>query len=810
MILSLALAVISAAVLAFEVLLVRLFAIVQWHHFSFMAISLALLGFGVSGSLLALCHDWAKARFTALFAAGAIGFAVLAPAGFLIAQSLPFNALAVVWDPSQLLYLPAITLLLTLPFFCGATCIGVAFICHGEKIGRIYACNLMGSALGALGIVIALFSLSPPEALRLVSVLGFLAAGVILLKKGPARRRATSIASLALAALVWAGLPDAWFALRISEFKGLPSALRAAGAVVVAERSGPLGLLTVVDSPEVPFRYLPGLSLRSPALPPPQLGVFIDGGAMTAITRFKGQRAALTHLDFTTDAAAYHLLREPSVLILNAGGGQGILQAIYHGAKHIDAVEADPNMLRLLATDLAEPAGQILSRPEVQAHLAEARGFVTASRDHWDLLQIPLLDGGAGAPGLQGLNEGYLYTIEAFEQYYQHLRPGGWVSITSWLMLPPRLALRHFATALAALRRMGLEAPEDHLVLLRGLTTTTLLVKKGAVSGTDIRRVKAFAEARAFDLSYFPGITAKDVNRFNVQEDPFLFRGAMALAGPGRASFIAGYKFDIAPASDDRPYVFNFMKWGALPELLALRKTASVGLLGLGSLFLAAALLQAAVLSAILTVVPLWLGGRRLARWRLAWPVASYFLAIGFAFLFIEIAFIQKFILFLSHPLYSVAVVLAAFLFFAGIGSALASRFAEALAMGRSRLGAIELSIAGILAISLTYLFALPPIFAKLFHLSDPARILVSLALIAPLAFFMGMPFPLGLSRVRSNAPALVPWAWGVNGCASVLSVLLATLLAMELGFSAVILTAAVLYAGAAITFHRTLANAKG
>jgi hypothetical protein len=284
----------------------------------------------------------------------------------------------------------------------------------------------------------------------------------------------------------------------------------------------------------------------------------------------------------------------------------------------------------------------------------------------------------------------------------------------------------------------------------------------------------------------------------------------MALAGPGRASFIAGYKFDIAPASDDRPYVFNFMKWGALPELLALRKTASVGLLGLGSLFLAAALLQAAVLSAILTVVPLWLGGRRLARWRLAWPVASYFLAIGFAFLFIEIAFIQKFILFLSHPLYSVAVVLAAFLFFAGIGSALAARFADSITAGGSRLGAIELSIAGILSISLTYLYALPVIFSKLFHLSDPARILVSLALIAPLAFFMGMPFPLGLSRVRSKAPALVPWAWGVNGCASVLSVILATLLAMELGFSAVILTAAVLYAGAAMIFHRTLDNAEG
>ena len=157
----LALAVISAAILAYEVLLVRLFAIVQWHHFAFMAISIALLGFGASGTWLALWQRWAGSRFTPIFAASAALFALSAPASFLAAQALPFNALAIVWDPGQLLYLLAMYLLLVVPFFCGATCVGLAFVCYGDKVGRIYAFNLIGSAVGALGIVAVLFVLPP-------------------------------------------------------------------------------------------------------------------------------------------------------------------------------------------------------------------------------------------------------------------------------------------------------------------------------------------------------------------------------------------------------------------------------------------------------------------------------------------------------------------------------------------------------------------------------------------------------------------------------------------------------------------------
>ena len=607
-----------------------------------------------------------------------------------------------------------------------------------------------------------------------------------------------------LAVLVWTVLPDGWFALQISQYKGLPGALEVSGARMLSERSGPLALLSVVESPTVPFRNVPGLSLNAPTLPSGQLGVFIDGGSMTAITRFDGQLERLAYLDYTTDALAYHLVDRPSVLVLGAGGGRNVLQALYNRADRIDSVELDANMIRLVAEDYADYAGHIYSRPEVRVHVSDARGFVTSNPRKWNLIQIPLLDSaGPGAAGVPGLSETYIYTVEALERYLEHLSPSGWLSITRWLKLPPRDALKLFATSLDALKRTDAEGAERHLIALRGLNTTTLLVKNGAVTEAEIDAAKKFSEERSFDLVYYPGINAAEANRFNVLDQPYFFAGAMALIGAEREAFLARYKFDIAPATDERPYFFDFLKWRTLPELLAIRRVGGVGLLELGSLILVATLIQAAALSAVLILAPLWTRRRVLTRSRRLWRVAAYFLALGVAFLFIEIAFIQKFILFLGHPLYAVAVVLTAFLLFAGIGSGVSSRLAEWMDAWRLERGggtpavsAIQFAAASIIAISLLYILILPNLFEAFLHLSDLPKILISLGLIAPLAFFMGMPFPLGLSRVQVAAPALVPWAWGVNGCASVLSTMLATLIAMRFGFSAVVLLAAVLYAG--------------
>jgi spermidine synthase len=800
----LAIALVSAGLLAYEVLLTRLFSIIQWHHFAYMIISIALLGYGASGSFLALAQDRLRRNFIGAFGSCAALFAVSAVAAFAAAQRLPFNPLAVIWEPTQLLYLAALYLLFTVPFACGATCIGLGFAAFPRDIGRIYRSDLLGAGSGALGVVAALFLLSPPQALRAVAILGLAGAALAGLRASAASARWRA-GLYGLAGLAVLAIPSSWTSLRLSEYKGLAQALLVPGAEVLGEQSSPLGLLTVVHSPTIPFRHAPGLSLNNPQEPPPQLGVFTDGDALSAITAFDGRLEPLSYLDYTTAALPFHLVEHPRVLILGAGGGADVLLALFHGAAHIDAIELDPGFVRLAKETYADFAGHLYDRPEVWIVVAEARGFVAGSSERYDLIELPLLDSFAtAAAGTLSLSENYIYTVEAIEAYLRHLRPGGYLAITRWLKLPPRDSLKLFGTALEALVRIGVVEPARQVALLRSWTTTTLLVKNDRLTDADITRIRDFAAARSFDLAWYPGMQRAEADRFNILEEPDFFDGAAALAGSEREAFLDRYKFDLRPATDDRPFFFDFFKWRALPELLARRATGGAALLDWGYPILVATLAQAGALSLLLVLAPLgFLRGRNgpvAGQWR----IAVYFLVIGLAFLFVEIASIQRFVLFLSHPLYAMAVVVCAFLVFAGLGSGAAAPLERRLQAWRMAPGIspITLAVAGVALVALPYLFVLPPLFDLLMPLPDMPKILISLALIAPLAFFMGMPFPLALSRVATRTPALLPWAWGINGCASVLGAILAILLAMAAGFRAVMLIALALYGLAAATSH--------
>jgi len=812
-------AVVSAAILAYEVLLMRLFSIIQWHHFAYMIISIALLGFGASGTFLALVQERLVRRFAAAFATMAALFGITVVASFALAERLPFNPLAIVWEPRQFLYLCASYALLILPFFFGGACIGLAFAHRQGEIGRIYAYDLIGAGVGALGIVALLFVLFPSTALRAVAALGLLAAALAALQLQGWRGRSSALTLIAAALGTALWLPHAWTELQISQYKGLSKALDVPDAEIVERRTSPLGLLSVVESPTIPFRHAPGLSLNATTEPPPQLGVFTDGDSLSVITKFDGDLAPLAYLDQTTSALPYHLLDRPKTLILGAGGGADVLQALYLDARRVDAVEVDPNFIDLVADEFADFAGHLYERPDVDVRLAEARSFVASTDESYDLIQLPLLDSfGAAASGTHSLHESYIYTTQAFADYLEVLRPGGMLAITRWLKLPPRDALKLFATAITALERAGVADPGSRLALIRSWRTTTLLVKNGALTPEEIAAVRTFATERSFDLAFHPAITADEANRYNILDRPYLFEGTNALAGPTRADYLERYKFAIAPATDDRPYFFDFFKWRALPELMALRAQGTAAMLDWGYLVLIGTLAQAAVMSFVLILLPLWLRRRRFGGDAPRGRIAFYFLALGLAFLFIEIAFIQRFILFLGHPLYAVAVVLAGFLVFAGLGSAVAQSLAE-FARGSSaghgrlerlqalatRVGPLELAVGMIALIAIVYLFALPPVFAALIALPDLVKVAISLALIAPLAFFMGMPFPLGLAHVAGRSADLVPWAWGINGCASVLSAILAAILSIHFGFGAVVALAVLLYLAAAAALGTSL-----
>ncbi len=779
---------ISAAALAYEILLMRLFSIIQWHHFAYMIISLALLGYAASGTFLALTQAWWSAHFRLAYVASAALFSVSSMLCFLLSQSVPFNALEVIWDMRQPFWLLLIYLLLLLPFFFAANCICMTFGIYRDQLHRIYCVDLLGAGAGAVGVIALLFTLMPEQALWLISLLGLISAAVAVLELGLRHRWWIPLLACAVFLTVLKVEP------KVSQFKGLSQALRVTGSTIVDQRSSPLGQLTTVENPVIPFRHAPGLSLNTPAEPMEQKAVFTDSDGLSVITRFKGSTQELEYLNWLSSALPYQLLDQPTVLVLGAGGGVEVLQALNQDARQVDAVELNPQMVELVNETFGDFSGRLFSHPRVSLHRREARGFIDSSNKAWDLIQLALLDSfNASSAGLYALNESYLYTVEAFGIFLDHLTPAGMLSVTRWVKLPPRDGLKLLATAIKALEQSGVHDPGRHLILIRSWNTSTLLVAKQPITDKQIGWLKEFSKTRWFDLAWYPGMAAVEANLYNQLREPWFHQGATALLGPGREQFIANYKFNIQPATDDKPYFFRFFIWRSLPEMLLLRGRGGLPLLEQGYLVLVATLVQAVLVSLVMVLLPLVLARRRkLAGGQIEWRALVYFLAVGLAFMLIEIAFIQKFILFLSHPLYAVAVVLSAFLVFAGLGSMAAGKWTS----GRHANSIIVRAVVGISVLTMLYLVMLPILFHWLMPLNDIYRIVISAILIAPLAFLMGMPFPTGLSKLDAQ---MIPWAWGVNGCASVIAAVLATMLAIHVGFNVVIVLSLALYILAAL-----------
>ncbi len=799
-------ALVSAAALAYEVLLMRLFSIVQWHHFAYMVISLALLGYGVSGSFVSLTQQWLLARYTSAFCANLGLFGLTSVASYLLVQQVPFNPETVLWDWHESLRLLLIYLLLAVPFFFAANAIALTFIRFRGQIAHAYAADLLGAGLGSLSVIGLLTLVLPLSALGLVGALGLMSLLVSTWELRLARRALWSVLTVAVASALVLVTQQA--RLELSPYKELSQLLRIAGTDLVTEISSPLGLLSVVESKQIPLRHAPGLSLMAHHEPPAQVAVFSDGGGMTVINDGNAEPASYHHLDQITWALPYHLFSPQKVLVLGAGGGTEVLQARLQGVAEIDAVEINPQLIELVRGRYGEFSGHLYDQPGVHLHAVEARGFVATGAKRYDLIQLPLLDSFAtSSAGLYALNESYLYTVEALTTFLDHLTPGGYLAISRWINLPPRDALKLFATAVAALEQTGVADPGRHLILIRGWQTSTLMVKNGAVTPEEVEAVRQFAAARAFDVSWFPGIREQETNRYNLLDEAHYYRAARALLGPDRRWYLVEYKFNLTPATDAKPYFFQFFKWETLPEILALRTRGGMPLLEWGYLVLVATLLQALFVSVVLILLPLVVLKRRAAQQNATHKrrVLVYFTAIGLAFLFIEIGFIQRFILFLHHPLYATAAVLTGFLVFAGLGSAYARHLAQ---VDRHRVG-VGVAVLGIALVSVIYLFLLGPLFAHLMAWPIAAKITVTLLLILPLAFCMGMPFPLALDLLGRDAPSLIAWAWGVNGCASVISAVLATLLAIQFGVHTVILAALALYLLAALSLpHRGLHRA--
>ncbi|HSH70247.1 MAG TPA: class I SAM-dependent methyltransferase [Deferrisomatales bacterium] len=781
--LPLSVGLLSAAALAYELLLVRLFSEVWWHGFATTVISLALLGYAASGTALALAQRLLLVRFSSAYRAGALGFAIAAPAAFVLAQGVSFNPLDLAWSPVQWVRFAGIFLVLAVPFLFAGGCLGLALRRFGPEIPGLYAADLAGAGVGAAGAV-ALLHRFPAEqcvvAVTLLACAAALCAGEQAGGHGRGRWGRWVTLGVFLAAAL---LPREWLTPRPSEFKGVSRQLLVPGARVVEERSGPRSRVQVVDPGTVPLRHAPGLSLGCVEPIPVQVGVFVDGEMIGAWVADPAPPPG--YLDCLPLAAPYALLQLPRVAVLGAGGGAPVLAAVRGGATSVMAVEGDRQVQRLLGERLATPLGL-----SVAVRHADPRAFLAEGGPGFDLIQVDWTGSGGGPPGVRSTAPEMLATVEGVGAMLARLETGGLVAVTTAMELPPRTAVKWFATAVAALEQRGVEEPGRHLVWFRDWSTATLLVGRDPLEPGRMTTLREFCARRSYDLVYPPGGPAEaDQVSHHGMGEPWLAQACAAILGPGRAAFLDRYPYFVAAATDDRPFFHRFFRWANLPLYWSARGRGGEGLLEWGYLLTPLALALAVVSGGALLLLPLaalFRRRRRGGRTVHPGPVGVYFGCLGVAFLLVEVVALQRAVLLLGHPVPAAAAVLAGFLVFAGAGSRLAPRLWERAPGGWPCWGVVA-------ALALLQTIGFPAwVRAQTFAL--PVRVAVVLATTAPAALLMGMPFPLGLGRLAALAPRWVPWAWAVNGFGSVVSAALGALVAVHLGFAAALWLAVVLY----------------
>lgn len=790
-----AVGLLAAATLAFEILLVRALAIEHFHHIAYMAIGVAMLGVGASGTAVATAGGIGPAAARRWFPRVALLCALALALTPAVVDRVPLDLTQLAWNAAQWPRLAAVYVLLSLPFALGALAILLAITIDSDRPGWIYGASFLGSGVGAVLTIGILWIAQPTRALAIPGLVAALAGPIAAwTHKGSLRSLGPAAAILLLATLVTVRPP---WRITASPYKGLPQVEAYPDARRVAERSSPLGWVVAVDAPA--FRHAPGLSLAYSGDFPPQTALFVDGEIAGAVTRWDvsdANRPAMAMLEWLPTAFPYALGDRQRVLVLGAGDGMEVWTAVAHGARRIVAVELNAALAGVSAS-LAPLPTRATTGVDIDWIMGDARAVVARTSERFDLISlVPGGTHGATAGGLHALNEDFMHTADAYAEYLRRLTANGALAVTRWVTVPPRGSVRAILTAVDALRRTHPAAVENGLVVARSWGTTTVLIKPSGFTVVDLERLRAWATGRQVDLDWYPGAVDPEA-RFHVPDAPTLARAARAaVAHPDSARrFAQTYTFAVSPASDARPYPHRFLRASSIRALLRPGSTSLLPFAEWGYIAIFATLAQSALLAALLMLLPPALRRRSVRHaGGVSIPVVAYFSAIGFGFMAAEIALIQQLTLLLGHPVYAVTMALATILIFSGVGSASSDR----LTPGRARVAGAALAVA--LALCAASLLGLV-------HLLQPmplvVRVAAALVLLAPVATAMGMLFPLGLRAFPRGESAAIAWAWAVNGFASTVAVPLAALIAVEGGSRVLLLGAAMAYAVAAGSARR-------
>lgn len=780
-----ALGILSAASLALEIDLTRLLAVSQFYHLSFMIVSLALLGFGASGTLLAL---WPKLRAQAsrqMVAWLGWGLAATTLGAYLLTLYLPFDSFSVAVNPLQWGVLALHYLALSLPFACTGLAVGLLLAVFPRRSHQVYAANLVGSAVGCLLAVLLPLLVGAEGVVALVGALGVSAAWICT----PERRRKRPLGlvrhvvhlAVLLALGIVAGRVPPWFEVHMSPYKDLSYALLYPDAEILFQRWNSVSRVDVVRSSSI--RSLPGSGFSCAQRPPAQLGLTVDGDSLSPISHVEPGFSELPYTDCLLSALPYRLRPQAQALILEPGGGFDVLVALGEGAEQVTAVVANPLVVQAVRQQRAW-AGYLYDDPRVQLMTEEGRSFVRRVQSAYDVIDLALTEPQRTIfSGAYSLAENYTYTVEAFVDDLDRLAPDGMLVVTRWLQVPPSESIRAFALAVEAVQHIG-GVPETDIVALRSYRQMMILIRRSAFTSDELHNIRRFAEGRRFDLVYLPDLQPDEVNRYNVLPEASYYKACRSLlAATDGDAWARAYAFNVRPTTDDRPFFGHFFRWRQVPELLAGAGYTWQPFGGAGYLVLLVLLGFALLSAGLLIVLPVALGRGTVLRQSGAGRVLTYFALLGLGYLSVEIPLMQRFSLFLGHPTWSMAAVLGTILVFSGIGSRL------------SALMPLRTALIGVPVLVVGSALGLPVLFQWALAFPFWARLLISITALAPLGLLMGMPFPKGVALLQH--PSQVAWAWASNGALSVIASILAALISLGWGFSVVLLLGASCYLAA-------------
>jgi hypothetical protein len=780
----------SAGIIAYQLVLMQLISIMQWYHFAYMIISIALLGFGASGTLIALFRNsLTKAYFWLVpVLMGLSGLFMLL--AFLLARhpALQFDVYLLFVDRSQFKILAYNYLIYFIPFFTGALAIGLIFIKNADRIGKFYFSNLLGSGAGGVMAIVLLSQLFPLSALAICALIPVLAM-VVLTQKTNLEITLPLATVTSIAIIVFWVSPGA---VPMSEYKSLPKTLHLPEAEIVLRKPDIHGVIEVLQSPAL--RYAPALSLAYTGAIPIKKNVYTNGEFYGVIPQYDISTPNIH--DFTSEALPYRMRGRSNVLILNATTGSAIAHALQSGAGHVDAVVELAGIRNLMEKDFAEQSNNLFHHPDVTIYSQDSRQFLfSQTSTHYDALILPRMESFGGSTGLHALHENYTLTIEAFEQMWQMLSPEGVIAITSWLDYPPRTTLKIAATLAQTLRNQGIGNPSAHIAAIRSWGTISFVVKKMPIDEHEEKNIREFCEEKFFDPVLLPTLYEHERERFNILEDNNILLYLDQIVNTKHPEILDAYDFYIHPPSDDKPYFGRYIKAGRLMGLYQEHGLNNIPFLELGYLIVWVTLIQGSLLALILIILPLL---RLKGSGKSKTGTLIYFGALGLGYMFVEIILIQRFILYLGHPIYAISAVISVMLIASGIGSLYSGRLPDARKTSRNSTMIIVLLL-------LIYAIVLTPILSHSVHWPTAVKGLIAIILLAIPSFFMGMPFPSGIRLLHGYDPLQVAWAWGINGCLSVIATALATLIAVESGFRVVILLAMILYLIAFFTFYKPI-----